>query len=108
MDPRWLPAIVRVLGLLGLLAVTGTGAARAAPQSVAECKAMVEKDPKSLDGYACLLPYRGTQRDEVLRFLEERFRRFPDDPRPRFYRAVVHALGGDNVPEREWLSSAEE
>jgi CHAT domain-containing protein len=68
---------------------------------------MVERDPKSLDGYACLLPYRGTQREEVLRFLDERLRRAPADPRPRFYRAVVGSLAGENVPEREWEVTAE-
>ena len=108
MNRQCSPEVVRLLGLCGLLVVVGAGTAGASQAPViAACKAMVERDPKSLDGYACLLPHRGTHRDEVLRFLEERMRRNPADPRPRFYRAVVHALGGDDVPEREWVETTE-
>jgi CHAT domain-containing protein len=68
---------------------------------------MVERAPRSLDGYACLLPYRGTHRPEVLGFLDRRLRHDPHDPRPRLYRAIVLALAGGSVEEREWLEATE-
>src|SRR5215471_835950 len=106
---RFLPA--RVGGIywtLFLASGVGSPAHAERLRSVAECKSAVVKRPKSLDGYACLLPHRFSQRDEVLRFLESRVRRFPEDPRPRLYRAIVQHLAGDAEDERDYARAAEQ
>ena len=106
MGGRFSRAIVQVFGLSGFLLVGGRIPCASALPSVGECESMVAHEPRSLDGYACLLPHQGTQRKEVLRFLEARLRQAPDDPRPRLYRALVRALAGDLVDEREWEATA--
>jgi len=102
---RWfLPAIVppSVWGLVLAVAGVSSPAWAQRVRSVAECEALVRREPRSLDGYECLLPHRFTQRDEVLRVLESRLRRDPEDPRPRLYRAILHHLAGDAADEREY------
>lgn len=106
---RFLPA--RVGGIywtLFLASGVGSPAHAERLRSVAECKSAVLKRPKSLDGYACLLPHRFSQRDEVLRFLESRVRRFPEDPRPRLYRAIVNHLAGDAEDEHDYAWAAQQ
>jgi len=91
-----------------LLALTGvSGSARAERlRTVPECEALVRREPRSLDGYDCLLPHRFTERKAVLDFLEERLGSDPEDPRPRLYRAIVHHLAGDADDEREYTRTA--
>ncbi|HUM11345.1 MAG TPA: CHAT domain-containing protein [Myxococcaceae bacterium] len=76
-------------------------------RAVAECEALVRREPRSLEGYDCLLPHRFTEREGVLAFLEERLRRDPEDPRPRLYRAIVHHLAGDSEDERDYARAAQ-
>lgn len=102
-------ATVRVFGRCLLLALlSGTGQAGAAElRPLAECEAMVQRAPRSLDGYVCLLLHRGRHSSEVLRFLDARFRLDPENPRPRLYRAIVRSLGGGEIDDREWALSSE-
>ena len=104
----------RVRFLVGLsswaLAASG-GLCRAATllplRSVAECEAMVRSEPRSLEAYACLLAHRGTEAAEVRRFLAERLRRDPEDPRPRLYLSLIRSLAHEGVDEQEWVKAAE-
>ncbi|HET6982039.1 MAG TPA: CHAT domain-containing protein, partial [Myxococcaceae bacterium] len=93
----------------GLAALAGVcHAATSLPlRPLAECQAIVRREPRSLDGYACLLAHRGTQGPEVRRFLEERLRRDPEDPRPRLYLGIVRSLAHEVVDEREWVKAEE-
>ena len=104
----------RVRILVGLsawaFAAVGGVCRAAAPlplRPLAECKAMVLREPRSLDAYACLLPHRGTHGPEVRRFLEARLRRDPEDPRPRLYLSIIRSLVPEPVDEREWEKAAD-
>jgi len=96
--------VVRILGLWGtvLVQVGPNPAVADAPRPLSRCRALIQADPRSLEGYACLLPNGGTHRKEVLALLEERLRRDPADPRPRLYRALIRELAGQEVDDGEW------
>jgi hypothetical protein len=68
---------------------------------------MVREQPRSLDGYGCLLPRASTEGAAVRRFLQARLRSDPADPRPRLYLAIVRSLALERVDEREWELAAE-
>jgi len=101
--------IVRVFGLWAL-ALPGAGRGEVATardvRSVAECQALVRSRPRSLEGYACLLPLRGRHGPEIERFLDARLAQNPSDPRPRLYRALIREFGGIQVDEREFVLAA--
>jgi CHAT domain-containing protein len=100
-----------VLGLSVWACVAAGGVCRAAApvplHSLKECEAMVRKQPRSLDGYRCLLPLFSSEGADVRRFLQARLRSDPADPRPRLYFALVRSLGHERVDEREWEIAAE-
>ncbi|HEY1335402.1 MAG TPA: hypothetical protein VGF31_14160, partial [Myxococcaceae bacterium] len=86
-----MPPPLRMLGIALLATAASSGAARSEPfQTLEQCRALVRQQPRSLDGYECLLAHRLGHEDDVLRFLERRVRSSPGDPRPRLYRAIVH------------------
>src|SRR5262249_21587067 len=72
-----------------------------------QCRALVREQPRSLEGYECLLTHRFAHGPEVLGFLEERLRSVPADPRPRLYRAVVHHFAGDRYDLSDYVRAAE-
>ncbi len=97
-----------MLGIAVLATVASSVAARSEPfQTLEQCRAMVRQQPRSLDGYECLLAHRFGHEDEVLRFLEARLRARPEDPRPRLYRAIVHHFSGVSYDLGEYLRAEE-
>ena len=98
-----MPPPVRMLGIALLAtAASSTPARSEAYRTVDQCRAQVRQEPRSLDGYECLLAHRFGHEAEVLRFLEARLRARPDDPRPRLYRAIVHHFSGDSYDLGEY------
>ena len=100
-----MPATLRRLGIGVLVAtIASSGVAMAEPaRTLDHCRAVVQQQPRSLDGYECLLTHRFARANDVLGFLEERVRRNPTDPRPRLYRAVVHHYAGDRYDLGEYV-----
>src|ERR1700745_4370576 len=94
---------------VALLAVAMSSAtALAEPvRTLDQCRALVRQQPRSLDGYECLLGNRFGREDEVLRFLEAQLRSRPTDPRPRLYRAIVHHFAGDSYDLEEYVRAEE-
>ena len=109
MGPRFLRAIVRVFGLWWtvLLGLGAAHEARAGVRPVAECRAMVRRAPRSLEGYVCLLWHQGPTRREALGFLDAEMRSDPRNPRPHLYAGILRSLGGEAVDEREWRVAIE-
>ncbi|HUM11346.1 MAG TPA: CHAT domain-containing protein [Myxococcaceae bacterium] len=105
MHGEFLPAIVRVFGRWGVLIVLGLGGggeARAGAHPLAECRAQVRQQPRSLKGYICLLAHQGDGRTGALRFLDARMRLDPQNPRPHLYAGILRTLAGEAVDDREW------
>jgi len=104
MRGRFFSAIVRVFGRWGPL-----GLALAAPwqgwagtRPLDTCKEQVRSQPHTLEGYICFLVHQREGLSEALRFLDERKRVDPDNPRPRLYAGVLRSLAGQPVPSTEW------
>src|SRR5262249_24097481 len=77
-------------------------AAAEGPPTLAHWESSIREQPQVVQGYECLLAHRMTEQQEVLRFLDERLRRDPTDPRPLLFRTVVHYLAGDPVDDRDF------
>ncbi len=110
MGGQCLPVIVRVFGRWGVLLVLGLCAgreARASTRPLAECQALVRRDPRSLNGYTCFLAHQGEGREEALRFLDARMRLDPQNPRPHLYAGILRSLAGEAVNDREWRVAME-
>src|SRR5262249_41357676 len=104
MRGRFFPAIVRTFGrwgLLGAILVT-PWQVLAGPPHPEGCKAQVRSEPGSLAGYICFLVHQREGVGEALRFLDERIRVDPDNPRPHLYAAVLRVLQGEAVDPNEW------
>lgn len=103
-----MPATVRTLEIALLAAVVSSTTVRAESlRTLDQCRALIRQQPRSLDGYECLLAHRFARSAEVLGFLEARLRGAPADPRPRLYRAVVHHYAGDRYDLQEYVRAAE-
>ncbi|HEY3587008.1 MAG TPA: hypothetical protein VGK85_07645, partial [Myxococcaceae bacterium] len=104
MGDGFLPAIVRVSGRWGafLLCLAIPWQAHGGTKPLAECKAQVRAEPRTLKGYICLMAHQGEGLDEVLHFLDARMRSEPEDPRPHLYAGVMRVLAGQAVDDREW------
>jgi CHAT domain-containing protein len=104
MRGRFFPAIVRTFGLWGLFGVVlvTPWQVRAAGGHLEECKARVRGEPGSLAGYICFLVHQREGVGEALRFLDERMRVDPANPRPHLYAAVLRTLLGEAVHPDEW------
>ncbi len=103
-----MPSSVRTLGIALLAMVASSTPALAEPfRTLDQCRALVREQPRSLDGYECLLAHRFGHEGDVLRFLEARLRSRPGDPRPRLYRAIVHHFSGDGYDLGEYVRAAE-
>jgi len=109
MRGRFFPAIVRVFGRWGLLGLVlaGPWQGRAATRPLDACKQKVRSEPRVLGGYICFLVHQREGADEALRFLDERMRVDPGNPRPHLYAAVLRTLGGQSVPASEWRVAME-
>src|SRR5262249_28968660 len=107
MRGRFFPAIVRAFGRWGLLgvilAVPWQAWAREGP--LEECKARVRSEPRSLAGYICFLVHQREGVGESLRFLDDRMRVDPENPRPHLYAAVLRTVGGKRVDPEEWRAA---
>ncbi|HZW90208.1 MAG TPA: CHAT domain-containing protein, partial [Myxococcaceae bacterium] len=99
---------MRTLGIALLAtAVSSTTVRAESLRTLDQCRALVREQPRSLDGYECLLAHRFARSAEVLGFLEARLRSAPADPRPRLYRAVVHHYAGDRYDLQDYVRAAE-
>ena len=97
-----------MLGIAVLATVASSSLARSEPyRTLDQCRTLVRQQPRSLDGYECLLSHRFGHEEELLRFLEARLRAHRDDPRPRLYRAIVHHFAGDSYDLGEYLRAQE-
>jgi len=97
-----------MLGIALLATVSASAPARSDPfLTLDPCRALIRQQPRSLEGYECLLARRFGREGEVLRFLDSRLRARPDDPRPRLYRAIVHHFAGDTYDLGEYLRAEE-
>ena len=109
MGGRFFSAIVRVFGrwvLLGLvLAAPWQG--WAATRALEACKQQVRSEPRVLGGYICFLVHQRDGVGEALRFLDERMRVDPENPRPRLYAAVLRGNRGERIPPSEWRMAME-
>ena len=74
---------------------------------LAECKQQVRSEPRSLKGYICFFAHQGEGREEALRFLDERIRLDPRNPRPHLYAGVIRSLSGEAVSPGEWRRAIE-
>jgi hypothetical protein len=102
-----MPSWVRTLGIVLATVASGTPVLAEPFRTLDQCRAVVRQQPRSLEGYECLLAQRFGHEDEVLRFLEARLRSHPGDPRPRLYRAVVHHFAGDTYDLDEYVRAEE-
>src|SRR5208283_1614704 len=91
--------------LLSLLAAQDGGQEKQSPLEA--CLAQLQRQPKALGPYQCLLSLGRGEGAAVRRLLERLVRLQPDDPRPRFYLALVRDFAGEVVAEREFLLAAE-
>ena len=109
MRGRFFPAIVRVFGRWGLLGLVlaAPWQAWAGTRPLEACKERVRNEPRALEGYICFLVNARAGVDEALRFLDERMRLDPQNPRPHLYAAVLRTLGGQRVPSTEWRVAME-
>jgi CHAT domain-containing protein len=97
-----------MLGIALLATLGSSSTVLAEPfRTMEQCRALVREQPRSLDGYECLLTHRFSEGTQVLGFLEARLRSDPADPRPRLYRAVVHHFAGDAYDLRDYARAAE-
>jgi hypothetical protein len=92
--------------LLVLGPVVG-GEAWAGTRPLADCRALVRQEPRSLKGYICFLAHQGEGRGEALGFLDARMRLDPRNPRPHLYAGILRSLAGEAVGEREWRVAIE-
>ncbi|HZW89922.1 MAG TPA: hypothetical protein VFF12_12645, partial [Myxococcaceae bacterium] len=65
----------------------------------------MKSEPRSLAGYICFLVHQREGVAEALRFLDERMRVDPENPRPHLYAAVLRTLGGEAVDPKEWRTA---
>jgi CHAT domain len=109
MRGRFFPAIVRVFGRWGLLGLVLAAPSQgwAGTRLLEACKERVRNEPRALGGYICFLVNEREGADEALRFLDERMRVDPENPRPHLYAAVLRTVGGQRVPSSEWRVAME-
>ena len=55
----------------------------------------------------CFLVHQRDGLGEALRFLDERMRLDPENPRPHLYAGILRSLAGQRVPSREWRIAME-
>jgi len=104
MRGRFFPAIVRVFGRWGLLGVVlaSPWQSWAGTRPLEQCKARVRSEPRALAGYICFLVNQREGVGEALRFLDERMRVDPENPRPHLYAGVLRSLAGQRVDPKEF------
>ena len=91
------------LGLM--LLVTG---AQPSPDRIAPCLAALQRAPKALGPYQCLIAAAAQgQPRAVMHLLKRMVRLHPDDPRPRLYLALLRDFGGESVAETEFAMAVE-
>src|SRR6516164_8197064 len=104
MRGRFLPAIVRAFGRWGVLGVVlaAPWQSWAGTRPLEQCKARVRSEPRALAGYICFLVNQREGVGEALRFLDERMRVDPENPRPHLYAGVLRSLAGQRVDPKEF------
>ncbi len=75
---------------------------------VAPCLAELQREPKALSPYQCLIGAAAQgQAHTVMHLLVRMVQLHPDDPRPRLYLSLLREFGGEAVPEKEFRLAAE-
>ena len=67
----------------------------------------VRTEPRALDGYICFLVNQREGVNEALRFLDERMRIDPRNPRPHLYAGLLRSLAGKHIASSEWRLAME-
>jgi CHAT domain-containing protein len=88
-----------------MLVLTG---AQPSQDRIAPCLAELQRAPKALGPYQCLIAAAAQgQPRAVMHLLQRMVRLHPDDPRPRLYLALLKDFSGEPVAETEFAMAVE-
>jgi len=98
---------VILAGILSFLLSAGNGT----PQRqdlIAPCLVALQREPKALGPFQCLMAAAGQGQAVAVRgILARLLQKNPDDPRARFYLALLRDFAGEPVPETDFSLAAE-